>query len=156
MAADAPRKIVASNRRARFDYELGDRFEAGLVLTGSEVKSLRAGQAHLQEAFVAFAKDGVDLVGSYIAPYEHGGYSNHVPTRKRRLLLHDREIDKLRKGVEQKGFTIVPLSLYFTGGRAKVEVALARGKKTHDKRHATAERDTARQLDRIRKGDTAE
>lgn len=156
MSDDAPIKVIVSNRRARFDYELGDRFEAGLVLTGSEVKSLRAGQAHLQEAFVAFASDGVDLVGSYIAPYEMGGYANHVATRKRRLLLHGREIVKLRKGVEQKGFTVVPLRIYFKDGRAKVEIALGRGKKTHDKRHATAERDTARQLDRIRKGASAE
>jgi len=156
MADDAPIKIISDNRRARFDYELSDRFEAGLVLTGSEVKSLRAGHAHLTDAFVSFAKDGVDLVGGYIAPYEHGGYANHIPTRKRRLLLNDREITKLRKGVEQKGYTVVPLKLYFKRGRAKIEIALARGRKTHDKRHATAERDTKRQLDRIRKGGSAE
>lgn len=156
MADDAPRKLIASNRRARFEYELGERFEAGLVLTGSEVKSLRAGHAHLNDAFVAFGPAGADLVSAHIAPYEMGGYANHEPTRKRRLLLHDREIAKLRKGVEQKGYTVVPLQLYFRGGRAKVEVALGRGKKLHDKRHAIAERDTQRQVDRIRKGGNAE
>lgn len=155
MADDAPTKTIASNRRARFEYELSDHFEAGLVLTGSEVKSLRAGHAHLNEAFVAFTPDGADLVGCYIAPYEMGGYANHVASRRRRLLLHAREIEKLRKGVEQKGYTVVPLRLYFLRGRAKVEIALGRGKKLHDKRHTTAERDTQRQLDRIRKGDTA-
>ena len=144
-------KTIVTNRRASFDFELGDRFEAGLVLTGSEVKSLRAAKANLQDAFVKAESGGLDLVNLYIAPYEMGGYANHEPTRKRRLLLHKAEIEKLRKGTEQKGFTIVPTRLYFKGGRAKVEIALGRGKKTHDKRHAIAERDVTRQLDRLLK-----
>jgi SsrA-binding protein len=156
MADDDRFQTIVTNRRARYDFELGDRFEAGLVLTGSEVKSLRAGHANLQDAFVALARDGVDLLNCYVAPYELGGYANHVPTRKRRLLLHTREIDKLRKGTEVKGFTIVPTRLYFKNGRAKVEIALGRGKKAHDKRHATAERDAKRTLDRVMKGGTAE
>ena len=156
MADDARTKTIVTNRRARYDFELGDRFEAGLVLTGSEVKALRAGNANLQDAFVALARDGVDLLNAYIAPYELGGYANHLPTRKRRLLLHRREIDKLRKGTEQKGFTIVPTRLYFKDGRAKVEIALGRGKKEYDKRHTTAERDAKRQLDRVMKGGRAE
>ena len=154
--ADEGTKTIVTNRRARYDFELGDRFEAGLVLTGSEVKSLRSSKANLQDAFVGIARDGLDLFNLYIAPYEMGGYANHVPTRKRRLLLHAREIDKLRKGMEVKGFTIVPTRLYFKGGRAKVEIALGKGKKQHDKRHATAERDSKRQLDRIKKGGAVE
>ena len=148
--ADDPN--IATNRRARYDFTLEDRFEAGLVLTGSEVKSMRAGTANLTDAFVMLARDGVDLVNLYVAPYTHGGYAEHVPTRKRRLLLHTAEIAKLRKGTEQKGYTIVPTRLYFKAGRAKVEIALAKGRKTHDKRDAIAERDSKRTLDRIKKG----
>ena len=142
---------VVTNRRARFDYDLSDRFEAGLVLTGSEVKSLREAKAHLQEAFVMVRKDGLDLMNSFIAPYAMGGYSNHEPTRPRRLLLHKSEIEKLVKGTQQKGFTIVPLRLYFRGGRAKLEVALGKGKKTVDKRNTIAEREAKRRIDRALK-----
>lgn len=156
MASPAGTKTVVSNRRARFDFELSDFFEAGLVLVGSEVKSLRAGTANLQDAFVAVGRYGADLLNCFIAPYEMGGYANHEPTRKRRLLLHERELDKLRKATLQKGFTIVPTKLYFKDGRAKLEIALGRGKKLHDKRHTTAERDTKRQLDRVLKGGRAE
>ena len=147
--ADTP---TVSNRRARYDFALEDRFEAGLVLTGTEVKSLRQGTANLQDSFVALARDGVDLINLYIAPYTHAGVTEHVPTRKRRLLLHKAEIAKLRKGTEQKGYTIVPTKLYFKGGRAKVEIALGKGKKTHDKRDVIAERDAKRAMDRARKG----
>ncbi|HYE97000.1 MAG TPA: SsrA-binding protein SmpB [Rubricoccaceae bacterium] len=145
--------LVATNRRARHDYHLEAPVEAGLVLQGSEVKSLREGKAQLQDAFVAFRADGADLVGVHIPPYAHGGYANHEPTRPRRLLLHRREIEKLKKGVEQKGYTIVPLRLYFRNGRAKVEIALAKGKKTYDKRETIATRDEQRRLDRVLKGD---
>ncbi|HIG75862.1 MAG TPA: SsrA-binding protein SmpB [Bacteroidetes bacterium] len=141
-------KTVVSNRRARHEYALEAPVEAGLVLTGSEVKSLRAGQATLAEAFVSVGDDGVDLVGAHIAPYTEASYTNHVPTRKRRLLLHKREIEKLRKGVEQKGFTVVPLKIYFKGGRAKLEIALGKGKKLHDKRHSIAERESKRRIER--------
>ena len=143
---------IVTNRRARYDFTLEDRFEAGLVLTGSEVKSLRAGTANLQDAFVMLARDGVDLVNLYVAPYTHGGYAEHLPTRKRRLLLHKAEIAKLRKGTEPKGYTVVPTRMYFKDGRAKVEIALGKGKKAHDKRDAIAERDSKRALDRIKKG----
>ena len=141
-------KTIVTNRRARHEFALEPPIEAGLVLTGSEVKSLRAGQATLSEAFVQVARDGVDLVGAHIAPYTEASYTNHVPTRKRRLLLNKREIEKLRKGVEQKGFTIVPLKLYFKGGRAKLQIALGKGKKVHDKRHAIAERESKRRIER--------
>lgn len=148
--ADGTQTIV-TNRRARYDFELSDRFEAGMALTGSEVKSLRGAKANLQDAFVIVRKDGVDLMNAYVAPYEMGGYSNHEPTRPRRLLLHKSEIDKLRKGTEQKGYTIVPTRLYFKGGRAKVEIALGRGKKSVDKRQTIADRESKRRLDRVLK-----
>jgi SsrA-binding protein len=141
-------KTVVSNRRARYEFALEPPVEAGLVLTGSEVKSLRAGQATLAEAFVSVGRDGVDLVGAHIAPYTEASYTNHVPTRKRRLLLHKREIAKLRKGVEQKGFTIVPLKIYFKNGRAKLLIALGKGKKVHDKRQSIAERESKRRIQR--------
>ena len=145
-------KTIVTNRRARYDYELTDRFEAGLVLKGSEVKALRTAQANLQDAFVILRKDGVDLVNAYIAPYEMAGRQNHEPSQPRRLLLHKAEIEKLRKGTEQKGYTIVPTRLYFKDGRAKVEIALGRGKKTVDKRQTIADRESKRKLDRIMKG----
>ena len=144
-------KIIVTNRRASYDFELSDRFEAGLVLTGPEVKSLRDAKANLQDAFVRWRPAGMDLLNLYIGPYEQGGYAEQEPTRPRRLLLHGSEIDKLRKGTEQKGFTIVPTKLYFKGGRAKVEIALGRGKKTHDKRAAISERESKRRLDRVLK-----
>ena len=144
-------KTVITNRRARYEYELLDTVEAGIELQGTEVKSLRAGKVNLQESFCAIDGDGIQLFNCHIAPYEHGGYANHNPTRPRRLLLHKSEIEKLRKGIEQKGLTIVPLRIYFKNGWAKVEIALARGKKLHDKRHDIAERDSKRRLDRIMK-----
>jgi SsrA-binding protein len=142
-------KTILTNRRARHEYHLEKPVEAGLVLQGSEVKSLRAGKANLQDAFVMVEADGATLRNLHIAPYEMGGYANHEPTRPRRLLLHQREIEAFRKGTEQKGFTVIPLRLYFKNGRAKVEVALARGKKLYDKRHDIAERDEQRRLDRL-------
>ena len=144
-------KIITTNRRASYDFELGDRFEGGLVLTGPEVKSLREGKANLQDAFVRWRPAGMDLLNLYIGPYEQGGYADQEPTRPRRLLLNRSEIDKLRKGTEQKGYTIVPTKLYFKAGRAKVEIALGRGKKTVDKRHTIAERESKRRLDRVLK-----
>ena len=144
-------KTIVTNRRASYDFELTDRFEAGLVLTGSEVKSLRDGKANLQDAFVRWRPEGMDLLNLYIGPYEQGGYAEQEPTRPRRLLLNRSEIAKLRKGTETKGFTIVPTKLYFKGGRAKVEVALGRGKKAHDKRATISERESKRQLDRVLK-----
>ena len=156
MAEETGIKVVATNRRARFEYQLEKPVEAGLVLTGSEVKSLRAGRAHLTESFVAPSAEGLTLLNAHIDPYEHGGYANHVPTRPRRLLLHKEEIRKLTKGVSQKGFTLVPLRLYFRNGRAKLELALGKGKKLHDKRDTVAARDEKRRLDRVLKGGRAE
>ena len=149
-------KLVTSNRQARHEYFLEVFFEAGLALTGTEVKALRAGRANLQDAFCVFEDGSLLLRGLHISPYEHGGYVNHEPTRARRLLLKKEELRKLSKAVDQKGYTIVPTRLYFKGSYAKVEVALARGKKQHDKRDTIAERDTQRRLDRARRGDTAE
>lgn len=144
-------KTIVTNRRARYDFELEDRFEAGLVLTGSEVKSLREAKANLQDAFVMVRPSGLDLMNCYIAPYTMGGYANHEPTQPRRLLLHKSEIEKLTKGTEQKGYTIVPTRLYFKNGRAKIEIALGKGKKTVDKRQTIAERESKRRLQRVLK-----
>lgn len=148
--ADGTQTIV-TNRRARYDYEITDRFEAGLVLTGSEVKSLRNGSAQIVEAFVKVGREGVDLMNATIPPYEMGGYTNHEPRRPRRLLLHRSEIEKLRKGTDQKGMTIIPVKMYFKGGRAKVEIALGKGKKSVDKRQTIAERESKRRIDRLLK-----
>jgi SsrA-binding protein len=142
-------QVVARNRRARHDYHLEDTpFEAGLVLTGTEVKSLRAGRASLSEAFAQLSGDELWLHGLHIPEYTQGTWNNHEPRRTRKLLLHRKEIDRLASQVAERGFTIVPLSLYFSGGRAKVELALARGKRTYDKRHDLAQRDAAREVDR--------
>jgi SsrA-binding protein len=141
-------RIVAENRRARHDYHLLERFEAGLVLTGTEVKSLREGRASLQRAF-ADARDGeLWLVGAHIPEYAQGNIANHDPDRDRKLLLRRREIDSLLAKVRERGLTLVPTRLYFKNGRAKIEIALARGKETRDKRRDLAERDARRQIER--------
>jgi SsrA-binding protein len=141
-------KVVARNRRARHDYHIEDTIEAGLVLTGTEVKSLRAGRASLTEAFAQISGDELWLHGLHIPEYAQGTWTNHDPRRTRKLLLHRKEIDRLASQVAERGFTIVPLSLYFSGGKAKVELALARGKRTYDKRRDLAQRDAAREVDR--------
>ncbi|HLX51279.1 MAG TPA: SsrA-binding protein SmpB [Streptosporangiaceae bacterium] len=141
-------KVVARNRRARHDYQIEDTFEAGLVLTGTEVKSLRAGRASLNEAFAQVSGGELWLHGMHIPEYERGTWTNHEPRRTRKLLLHRKEIDRLASQTAERGFTIVPLSLYFSGGRAKVELGLGRGKRTYDKRHDLAQRDAAREVDR--------
>ena len=141
-------KVIARNRRARHDYHIEETFEAGLVLTGTEVKSLRAGRASLNEAFAQISGDELWLHGLHIPEYAQGTWTNHDPRRTRKLLLHRKEIDRLASQVAERGFTIVPLSLYFSDGKAKVELALARGKRTYDKRHDLARRDAAREVDR--------
>ena len=141
-------KVIARNRRARHDYHIEDTIEAGLVLTGTEVKSLRAGRASLTEAFAQISGDELWLHGLHIPEYAQGTWTNHDPRRTRKLLLHRKEIDRLASQVAERGFTIVPLSLYFSGGKAKVELALARGKRTYDKRRDLAQRDAAREVDR--------
>ena len=144
-------KLIAENRKARHEYHLLERHEAGLVLTGSEVKSLRQGQAQLQRAFADIRDGELWLVGSHIATYDQAGIQNHDPDRDRKLLLHRREIDSLRGKVTEKGFTLVPTRLYFKNGRAKVEVALAKGKDVRDKRRDIAKRDADRQIERALK-----
>ena len=144
MAREKGRKLVAQNRKARHDYHIEDVFEAGLVLQGTEVKSLRAGHATLVDGY-ADVKDGeVWLHGVHIPEYTEGTWTNHEPRRKRKLLLHRNEISKLIGKTKEGGFTLVPLSLYFKDGYAKVEIALARGRKAYDKRQAIAERATGR------------
>ncbi|WP_030484906.1 SsrA-binding protein SmpB [Nocardioides aequoreus] len=144
MPKEQGRKLVAQNRKARYDYHIDDTFEAGLVLQGTEVKSLRAGRATLVDGFAEIDGGEAFLHGVHIPEYTEGTWTNHEPRRVRKLLLHRAEIDKLESRVNERGYTLVPTALYFKDGRAKVELALARGKKSHDKRHAIA----ARQADR--------
>ena len=138
-------KLIADNRKARHDYQLLDRLECGLVLTGTEVKSLRAGRAALAQAYAEVRDGEAWLVGAEIAVYDQGNRANHDPTRPRKLLLHRREIDRLYGQVREKGLTLVPTRLYFKDGRVKVELALARGKKKADKREAVKEREAERE-----------
>jgi SsrA-binding protein len=142
------RKLVASNRKARHDYHVEDVVEAGLVLTGTEVKSLRAGRASLVDGFASVDGGEVWLEGVHIPEYTQGTWTNHEPRRKRKLLLHRHEIARLTEATREKGLTIVPLSLYFLDGRAKVEIAVARGKKNYDKRQALRERQDNREAAR--------
>jgi SsrA-binding protein len=144
-------KVVATNRRARHDYEIIDEFEAGLVLTGSEVKSLRAGKANLKDSF-AYIRDGeVWLVGAYIAPYSFARLGGHDPERSRKLLLHRREIDRIAGSLAEKGLTLVPMRLYFKDGKAKVQIGLGRGKRTIDKRADLKKREHEREMERARR-----
>jgi SsrA-binding protein len=144
-------KLIAENRKARHDFQLGDRYEAGLVLTGTEVKSLRQGGATLQQAYADLRGDEIWLVGAHIAEYGQGNLNHHEPDRERKLLLHKKEIESITGKVRERGFTLVPTRMYFKNGRAKVEIALARGKDTHDKRRDIAKRDADRQIERALK-----
>ena len=141
-------KLIAENRRARHDYHLLERYEAGLVLTGTEVKSLRDGRASLQRAFADVRGEEVWLVGAHIDVYTQGNIANHDPGRDRKLLLHRKEIASLIGKVHEKGLTLIPTRLYWKDGRAKVEIAVARGKELHDKRRDIAKRDAERQIER--------
>jgi SsrA-binding protein len=143
-----PEKLIAENRKARHEYHLLDRFEAGLVLTGTEVKSLRNGKADLARAYATVRDGEAWIVGLHIAPYEQGTTASHDPDRDRKLLLHAREIASLTGKVKERGLTLVPTRLYFKDGRAKVELAVARGKELHDKRRDVAKRDAQRQIER--------
>jgi SsrA-binding protein len=149
--AQAAIKIACENRKAKFDYHVEERFEAGLCLTGSEVKSLRQGKANLTNAYADIRNNEAWLLQAHVAPYEKGGYANHDPVRKRKLLLHRAEIDKLTGKIQAKGMTLVPLKMYFKNGRAKIEIGLAIGKKAHDKRATTKEREVNRELKRALK-----
>jgi SsrA-binding protein len=144
-------KLIADNRRARHDYQLLDRFECGVVLTGTEVKSLRDGRAVLGQSYAEVRDGEAWLLGAEIAVYEQGNRANHEPTRPRKLLLHRRELDRLAARVREQGLTLVPTRLYFKNGRVKVEIALARGKDVRDKRRAVADRDAKRQIERALK-----
>ncbi|MDD4600932.1 SsrA-binding protein [bioreactor metagenome] len=141
-------KIAAENRKARHDYHIHETYEAGLVLTGTEVKSLRAGKANLKDSYARIDNGELMLHNMHISPYDQGNRFNHEPLRTRKLLMHRIEINKLIGKTQEKGYTLVPLKLYFTRGRAKVELALATGKKTYDKRQDLAERDAKREIDR--------
>jgi len=147
MAKEQGRKLVAQNKKARHDYLIEDTFEAGIVLQGTEVKSLRAGRASLVDGFVEVDRGELWLHGVHIPEYTQGTWTNHPARRKRKLLMHRLEIDKIDRRVSERGLTIVPLSLYFKDGRAKVEIALAKGKKSYDKRHALAERTAKREAE---------
>ena len=146
--APAGRKVIASNRRARHDYAVLDSYEAGVVLTGTEVKALREGRASLVDGFATIDDGEVWLQGVHIAEYAQGTWTNHAPRRKRKLLLHKAEIERLELRVKEGGLTLVPLQLYFSGSHVKVELALARGKRSYDKRQALAERDAQREIAR--------
>ena len=147
MAKEKGRTLVAQNKKARHDYLIEDVWEAGMVLTGTEVKSLRAGRASLVDGFAEIDDHEVWLLGVHIPEYTQGTWTTHAARRKRKLLLNRSEISKIERKVSDKGYTLVPLSLYFKDGRAKIEIALARGKKSYDKRHALAERQANRETE---------
>ena len=144
-------KTVATNRKAYHDYHLQDNVEAGITLTGTEIKSIRAGRVNLRDAYVRPEKDELWLLNVHIARYEQGSYLSHEPTRPRKLLLHRKQIDNLISKVQEKGFTLVPLRLYIKNDIAKVEIALARGKRQYDKRETITRRETERELRRVMK-----
>ena len=141
-------KIICTNKQARFDYHLEDRYEAGLVLQGTEVKSLRDGRANLKDSYAVVDGGEVYLYNCHISPYPNGGYANHEPQRVRKVLLHRKETRRLVGKTQERGLTLIPLRLYFLRGKAKVELALARGKKQYDKREDMKQRDADREIER--------
>ena len=144
-------KIIATNRKAWHEYHILEKYEGGIVLYGSEVKAIREGKANIKEAYVRFIDNELFTVGMYIGKYSNEGYSTHSPVRDRKLLLHKKELIKIRKMVDEKGKTLIPLSLYLKSGRVKVEFGLAQGKKVWDKRKSKMEKDVKRQVDRAMK-----
>lgn len=144
-------KIITDNRKARFDYQIIETYEAGLVLTGSEVKSIRAGQISIKEAFIAFKGEEAFLQKAHIHVYTASSYNNHEPERLRKLLLHKEELNKIRGKIAEKGLTAVPTKMYFKNGRIKLEIGLGKGKKSHDKRQAIKEKDIQKQLRNIKR-----
>ena len=138
--------LIAENRKARYDYEILQTYEAGLVLTGSEVKSVRAKQIQLKDSYISFRGVEAFLQNAHIAEYRASSYNNHTPERLRKLLLHRNELDRINGSIREKGLTCVPLKVYFKNGRVKLEIALVKGKKSHDKREAIKKRDVSRQL----------
>lgn len=148
MPRETGRKLIAQNKRARHDYFIEDTYEAGLVLTGTEVKSLRVGKANLTDGYASIQDGEAWLINTYIPEYSQGTWTNHAAKRERKLLLHRREIDKLIGKTNERGLTLIPLSLYFKDGRAKVEIGVARGKKLYDKRRDLAEKQAKREIAR--------
>lgn len=144
-------RLVCQNRKAFHDYEIIERFEAGMVLLGSEVKSLREGRANLKDSYARIKGGEVFLHGLHISSYSHASYNNHEPERVRKLLLHAYEIKKLVGKTQERGLALIPLKIYFSKGRAKIELALARGKKVYDKRESLKKKEEARELDRVKK-----
>ena len=149
MAKERGRKVIAQNRKARHDFTIEDVYEAGMVLVGTEVKSLRAGRASLVDGFAMVNNGELWLSGVHIPEYTEGTWNNHTPRRERKLLLHKKEIERLAADTKQGGLTLVPLSIYFKDGKAKVEIAVARGKKAHDKREALKAREADREVARV-------
>ena len=156
MAAEKGKKIIAQNKKAWHDYFVDETYEAGVALTGTEIKSVRAGKVNLKDSYCSFEKGEIFAVGVHISPYEQGNRFNHMPLRDKKLLLHRREILKLQGKVQQKGFSVVPLSLYFSGSYVKMEIGLCRGKKLYDKRESNAKREADRMMERRMKGDNGE
>lgn len=148
LSIDMGEKIVTINRKARHNYEILESFEAGMALTGTEVKSLREGRVNLKDSYAKVEGGEVYLVNSHISPYSHGNIQNHDPLRERKLLLHKGEIKRLRGKTEERGLTLIPLKIYFSRGRAKIELALARGKRQYDKREQIKRRDADREMER--------
>ena len=144
-------KVIVTNRKAWHEYHILEKYEGGMVLYGSEVKAIREGKANIKEAYVRFIDNELFAVGMHIGKYSNEGYSTHSPIRDRKLLLHKKELQKIRKMVDEKGKTLIPLSLYLKGGRVKVEFGLAQGKKIWDKRKTKLEKDVKRQVDRAMK-----
>ena len=144
-------KAIVTNRKARHEYHILEKYEGGIVLHGSEVKAIREGKANIKEAYVRFIENELFVIGMHIGKYSNAGYSTHTPVRNRKLLLHRRELSKMRKMVDEKGKTLIPLSMYFKRGNIKVEFGLAQGKKLWDKRKAKMEKDVDRQVDRALK-----
>jgi SsrA-binding protein len=142
---DSGEKLIASNKKALHDYFVVQKFEAGIALTGTEVKSLRAGKANLKDSYVTLKDGEAFLFGAHISPYSHGNLENHDPERTRKLLLHRRELEKLKKETTEKGLTVVPLRLYFRGAKVKAEIAVVRGKKQYDKRETEKKREADRE-----------
>ena len=143
------RQVICQNRRARHDFTIHDKLEAGMVLVGTEVKACRAGKVHLNDAYVMVVKGEAELIGGNIAEYSFGNQFNHTPVRSRKLLMHRREIDKLDTQLREKGYTAVPLTMYFKGGRVKVEIAVGKGKSTVDRRDDIKSRETQREVERV-------
>jgi SsrA-binding protein len=141
-------KTISTNRKARHDYHIDDTFEAGIVLTGTEIKSIRAGRVNLRDSYATVKEGELWLLNTHIAPYQQGTYANHEPRRPRKLLMHRREINRITGKLQERGFTLVPLRLYLKDNLAKVELGLARGKKQYDKRAALREKQTRREIDR--------